>query len=145
LVRVAAWEEGLAVRPSLKATSVGELARGRAHWVGREEGSGARLCQDEALGTRPAPKRTAPDHRTVAAAIKCGWADVGPCVRLATEEAGLTFLKMHEKNYDLCFRRETAGDPRMAALLATLRSREYRSKLSELPGYRTDHTGEVVS
>lgn len=145
LVRVATWEEGLAMRPGLKASTVEGVRRAKAQWVGREKGSGARQCQDEALDGRPAPKRVARDHRTVAAAIQCGWADVGPCVRLVSEEAGLSFLKMHEKNYDFCFHGGEATDPRISALVATLRSRRFRAKLAELPGYRTDHTGEIVS
>lgn len=141
LLRVAAWEEGLAVSPSLKQTSSDALAN--AQWVGREEGAGARQCQNEILGSRPAPKRIAHDHRMVAAAIKCGWAEVGPCVRLACEEAGLRFLRMHEKNYDLCFLSDASADARISALLATVRSRRFRSKLGDLPGYQTRQTGEL--
>jgi molybdate-binding protein len=145
LVHVACWEEGLAVGPRLKTTNIRNLVRAKAQWIGREEGSGARQCQDEVLGTRPAPRRVAFDHRSVATAIKCGWADVGPCVRLASEEAGLQFLKVSQRNYDIGFRSESKDDPRISALLATLRSRRYRSRLSDLPGYHTQQTGELVS
>lgn len=84
------------------------------------------------------------DHRSVAAAVRCGWADIGPCVRLASEESGLSFLKVQQKDYDLCFSSDAEHDPRIAALLATIRSRSYRSRLAELPGYSTRHTGELV-
>jgi molybdate-binding protein len=142
LVHVARWEEGLALAPRLSVTSVRSLLRSKAHWVGREEGSGARQCQDEVLAGKPAPRRVAFDHRGVAAAIKCGWADVGACVRLASEESGLRFLKMSDKDYDLCYAAGADADPRIAALLATLRSPSYRSRLADLPGYSTRHTGE---
>lgn len=145
LVRVAAWEEGLAIGSRLTSSTIRGLVRAKAHWVGREEGSGARQCQDEILGSRPAPRRIAYDHRSVAAAIKCGWADVGPCVRLASEEAGLQFIKVSQRDYDICFRREAEDDPRISALLATLRSTRYRARLAELPGYYTTHTGELFS
>lgn len=145
LVRVARWEEGLAVAPRIKSPTARSLARHRAQWIGREAGSGARQCQDEVLGSSAVLKRVASDHRMVASAIKCGWADVGPCVRLASEEAGLKFFKMHENNYDLCYRSKDAADPRICALVATLRSRRFRSKLAELPGYHSDHTGEQVA
>jgi len=65
-------------------------------------------------------------------------------LRLTSEEAGLKFIKMHAKDYDLCFASEIESDPRLAALLATLRSRRFRTRLAELPGYASDRTGELV-
>ena len=112
--------------------------------MGREEGSGARQWQDEILSGKRPPARVAFDHRGVAAAVHCGWADVGPCVRLASEESGLRFLKIDEKDYDLCYSASAENDPRVWALLATLRSRSYRSRLAELPGYSTRQTGELM-
>jgi molybdate-binding protein/transcriptional regulator with XRE-family HTH domain len=143
LVRVAQWEEGLAVQPGLKLRSATAAARGRLRWVGRNSGAGARRCQNELLGTRAAPRHVARDHRGVVEAIRSGWADVGVCVRLASEEGQLQFLPVATEPYDLCFRRESAGDPRIAALVRALRSREYRQLLGELPGYRLAHTGEI--
>jgi molybdate-binding protein len=144
VVRVARWEEGLAVNPQVKVARASELSKSPVRWVGREEGSGARQCQDEILAGKPAPRHVAFDHRSVAAAIRSGWADVGPCLRLTSEEAGLKFIKMHAKDYDLCFSDDVESDPRLAALLATLRSRRYRTRLAELPGYASDRTGELV-
>jgi len=143
LIRVARWEEGIAIAPHLKTKRVTDLLQSGARWVGREEGSGARQCQDQVLGERPAPRRTALDHRSVTAAVRCGWADVGPSVRVASEEAGLRFIKVQEKDYDLCFSVAHESDPRLIALLATIRSRRYRALLSELPGYSTRQTGEM--
>jgi molybdate-binding protein/DNA-binding XRE family transcriptional regulator len=144
LVRVARWEEGLAISARFKMPTLGNILSSKARWVGREEGSGSRQCQDEILRDRPAPRRVAFDHRSVAAAVRCGWADVGPCVRLASEESGLRFLKVAEKDYDLCFSAASETEPRVSALLATIRSHGYRSRLSELPGYSTKHTGEIL-
>lgn len=145
LVHVASWEEGIAVHPSVDSTNVASLLRSRVRWIGREEGSGARQLQNEILGGKQTPKHIAQDHRMVASAIKSSWAEAGPCVRLVSEEAGLRFLSVHRKNYDFCFHAEMAADPRISALLATLRSRRFRTKLAELPGYRTDQTGEGAS
>ncbi len=61
----------------------------RARWVGREVGSAARELLDELLSDRRPPRRIAYGHRGVAEAVRCGWADVGVCLRLVGEEAGL--------------------------------------------------------
>jgi len=143
LLHVARWQEGLAVAPGLAIDSVNGALRRKLRWVGREAGSGARACLDELLEHRPQPRREARDHRGVAEAVRCGWADVGVCVRLVSEEAGLKFLSVRDETYDLCFARGAVDDPRVKALIAVVRSASYRQMLGELPGYDTRHAGEV--
>lgn len=143
LLRVARWQEGLAVAPGLGIKSVGAALRKKLRWVGREAGSGARQCLDELLENRDKPRREARDHRGVAEAIRCGWADVGVCVRLVSEDAGLEFLSVRDETYDLCFATASADDPRIQALIAAVRSEPYRRLLGELPGYDTRPAGEL--
>jgi molybdate-binding protein/transcriptional regulator with XRE-family HTH domain len=144
LLKVASWQEGLAVGPGVSASSVQRLLRSRLRWVGRESGSGARQCQDELLQDRPGPRRMAKDHRGVAEAVRCGWADVGVCVRLACEEADLRFIRIRDEAYDLCFPSERDNDPRLRALVQVLRSGSFRTRLSELPGYDCRLGGETI-
>src|SRR5262245_10931682 len=144
VLHVAEWEEGLACQPGTGLRSAAAAARSKLRWVGRARGAGARRCQDELLGSRRSPKHIAGDHRGVVEAIRGGWADVGVCLRLASEEGRLAFLPVGEESYDLCFRQDQAADPRIAALVRTIRSAEYRQLLGELPGYRPQaHLGEV--
>jgi molybdate-binding protein/DNA-binding XRE family transcriptional regulator len=144
LLRVARWEEGLACQPGARIRSAAAAARSKLRWVGRSAGAGARCCQDELLGARRSPRHVARDHRGIVEAIRSGWADVGVCLRLASEEGQLAFLPVREENYDLCFPRQEAADPRIVALIDTIRSSEYRSLLAELPGYRAQpQLGEV--
>jgi molybdate-binding protein/DNA-binding XRE family transcriptional regulator len=145
LLKVADWQEGLAVSTARKVVTVKSLLRARLRWVGREAGSGARQCQDELLGSRPPPRRLVQDHRGVAAAIRNGWADAGICLELASAEAGLNFVALRQENYELCFPAELDTDPRIHALLQTVRSAAYRQYLGELPGYDTSRGGEVHS
>jgi molybdate-binding protein/transcriptional regulator with XRE-family HTH domain len=146
LLRVARWQEGLALAPGLGIRTVaGALRKKKLRWVGRETGSGARQCLDELLEHRETPRREARDHRGVAEAIRCGWADVGVCVRLVSEDAGLQFLSIRDETYDLCFSSESSDDPRIQALVTAVRSESYRHILGELPGYDTEHAGEVES
>jgi len=143
LLRLAEWEEGIASAPARKVTTVGGAIRSRLRWVGRDVGSGARQCQDELLGDRPPPRRSASDHRGVAEAIRSGWADLGVCLRLAAAEAGLNFLSLRREAYDLCFPATLEHDPRIQALIAAVQAPTYRQAIAELPGYDRAATGEL--
>jgi molybdate-binding protein/transcriptional regulator with XRE-family HTH domain len=142
LLRVARWQEGLALAPGLGVRSVRAALRSRLRWVGREPGSGARQCLEELLGDRPMPRRLARDHRGVAEAVRCGWAEAGVCLRLVSEEAGLKFLPVREEVYDLCVPASAVADPRVQALIRVLRAAEFRDLLGELPGYDAADMGE---
>jgi molybdate-binding protein/DNA-binding XRE family transcriptional regulator len=143
LIRVAHWEEGVAFTPG-RFSSIRAAVRSNSRWIGREDGSGARQCLDEVLGkTRAVPRHVASGHQGVAEAIRSGWADAGVCLRLVSEEAGLSFLGVRQEAYDLCFPAEWEGDLRIQALLDVVRSSTYRRALRELPGYQSEETGAL--
>src|SRR4051812_32734476 len=81
LLRVACWEEGIALAHGRRVATVRQAVRSGLRWIGREQGSGARQCLDELLSGRNAPRRLASDHRGVAEAVHHGWADAGVCLR----------------------------------------------------------------
>ena len=143
LLRGARWQEGLALAPGLQFSSVRAAVQSRARWVGREAGSAARELLDELLPDRRPPRHIAYGHRGVAEAVRCGWADIGVCLRLVSEEAGLGFLGVREEEYDFCYPAELEGDPRIQALVETVRSSSYRGVLGDLPGYDAAETGEL--
>ena len=143
LLRAAQWVEGLAVANDSTVRTVREATKSSLRWVGRLPGAGARRCQDELRGDARPPARTARDHRAVADAIVNDWAEAGICLRLASEEAQLRFFSICEDQYDLCFPHRQAADPRIAALIKTIRSAEYRGLINSLPGYRAADAGEV--
>jgi molybdate-binding protein/transcriptional regulator with XRE-family HTH domain len=147
LLRLAVWEEGLALAAGAARPRMAPPALGKLRWVGRERGSGARECIDELLqGRRPEGyDRVAADHREVACIIRGGWADAGVCVRLAAAEAGLDFTSIRREAYDLCFRDELEDDPRLATLIEVVRSPDFRRMLAELPGYDARETGSIVA
>jgi molybdate-binding protein/DNA-binding XRE family transcriptional regulator len=142
-LRVASWEEGLSLAPNTPVTTVAAALRARLRWVAREPGAVARQCLEELLPNCPPPRRVARDHRGVAEAVRCGWADAGVCHRLAAEEAGLRFLPLRAEQFDLCYPKGADQDPRLQALVAVVRSPAYRRLLGELPGYGTARSGEV--
>jgi molybdate-binding protein/transcriptional regulator with XRE-family HTH domain len=149
LLRLADWEEGIALAPALGLTTIRAAVTSRLRWVVREPGSGARQCLDELPGkaARHDPARPtlwARDHRGVAEAIRSSWADAGVCLRLTSEEANLSFLSVRREAYDICFPQALAGDRRLVALLNAARSASYRRSLAELPGYHALNTGELT-
>lgn len=83
------------------------------------------------------------DHRAVAQLVRDGWGAAGVCVELVAVEAGLGFVPAETESYDLCFRAELEDDPRIAALLAVLHDRSFRTLLADLPGYDPSDMGEV--
>ncbi len=145
LVRLAQWQEGVALDPKLKLKSVRAAVRSKLTWIGRELGSGARQCLDRLLAERTAPRREARHHRGVAEAVQAGWADAGICVRLSSAEAGLDFLPVQQEAYDVCFSSALLADRRLQAFLTVVRSADYRKLLGELPGYSSAETGNLWS
>lgn len=145
LLRVARWEEGIALPPDDASRSVKSLVRRPRHWAAREPGAGARECLDEALQGRRLTGRQVNGHAAVAEAVHAGWADAGVCVRLCAEEAGLNFLPMREEELDFCFSSAMRHDPRIQGLIRLLRSRDYRRLIGELPGYDARQTGELAT
>jgi molybdate-binding protein/DNA-binding XRE family transcriptional regulator len=144
LLHVARWEEGIALSSALRLKSIKSALDARLRWIGREEGSGARQCLDELLEGRRSPLRLARDHRGVAEAVRCGWADAGICLRLTSDEAGLAFLGVREEPYDLCFRRDQSDDRRIRALIDASRSLSFRRILADLPGFDASDAGQLV-
>jgi molybdate-binding protein/DNA-binding XRE family transcriptional regulator len=144
LLRVAEWEEGLAIPATDKSRSFQSIARRCGQWALREPGSAARECLDELLASRPAPGRCVHSHMAVSESVRAGWADAGICVRLAAEESGLNFLPVRTESLDFCVPDLHARDPRVQALIRLLRSKSHRRLISELPGYDVRHTGEMA-
>jgi molybdate-binding protein len=143
LLRVAHWQEGIALTPGSPIRTVQAALQSKLRWIGREEGSGARHCLNQLLDQRPQPRRLARDHRGVAEAVRCGWGDAGVCLQLVSEEAGLQFLAVRKEIYELCFARDAETDPRIRSLTETVRSLVYRQMLQDLPGYDAAECGEL--
>lgn len=147
LIDVARWREGLALAPGARPRSVRAAVRSCRRWVGREVGSGARQCLDELLQqfARPRPRllHLAADHHGVASAVRSGLAEAGVCIELAAAQLGCGFLPVADKVLQLCTRAAWLDDPAVQAVLAVLRSREFRRQIDALPGYDARNAGEV--
>ena len=148
LLRIAEWEEGIALAPSLGIRTIRRAMTARLRWVARENGAAARDCLNDLIGSSTNRRsqlalHEARSHRGVADAIRGDWADAGVCLKLASEEVGLSFLSVRREPYEICFPDSVADDPRLAALASVVRTSHYRRLMGELPGYDTRKTGEL--
>jgi molybdate-binding protein/DNA-binding XRE family transcriptional regulator len=140
LLHAATWDAGLAVAPERARASMSAILRADLRWVGREPGAGARQCQDELLGKQVRVRRQARDHQGVATAVRNGWADVGVCLRLVSEQAGLGFIPIRQDAYALCFPGSLQADVRLEKLIDVLRSTALHRLYEALPGYALART-----
>jgi molybdate-binding protein/DNA-binding XRE family transcriptional regulator len=143
LIHQVRWDAGVAFDPRRREHSLRALLRANVRWVNREEGSAARRVFDARLGSRRPNgyDHVVTDHRAVAATISSGWAEAGVCVRPAAAEAHLAFLPLHQEAYELCVAQSLLDDPRVAALISTLRSVHYRRVVGDVPGCTSTETG----
>jgi putative molybdopterin biosynthesis protein len=140
------WQSGVAIETGRRERSARALIRAKVRWVNREEGSAARETFDTLLGTHRRPSgydHVVHDHRAVATTVASGWAEAGVCIRPVAAEARLGFIPVHQESYDLVVPEVLVDDPRVSALLSTLRSAEYRQLLGDVPGCSTARTGDM--
>lgn len=145
LVRIADWEEGLALSPGLAKLGSSDILKADLSWVAREQGSGARQVLDEIHEGSFTPTLTAHNHAAVAQAIHNGFAQAGVSLRLVCAEEKLDFISIRKEAYEFCILDSALDDPRVAALIDVIRSASYRHVLAELPGYACDKTGEITA
>lgn len=141
LLRGAVWHEGVAVRPGEGFNSLKKLGSSTIRWIGRKQGSGARRCQDKALGSDREFEHIAQNHWEVATAVRQGWVDTGVCHRLVAEQVGLEFLQVSQEAFDFCYPAYLENDSRIKALRKVVQSSNYRKCLKRLKGIDPKTTG----
>lgn len=145
LICVAGRQQGVVSKNNLTFADL----PGRS-FINRQKGSGTRMLLDYELlkaGIDPAAipgyEREVTTHIAVALAVKSGEAEAGLCVYSAAKALGLPFVPVAQERYELGIRREHADDPRIRALVRTIRSPAFKAILDRLGGYDTTETGSV--
>ena len=154
LIGFARRTQGLIVAPGnpLRLRSLADVARLRARYVNRAIGTGTRVLLDELLaqaGLGAAAlagyERCETSHAAVAHAIASRQADVGLGLESVAHAEGLSFVPLVRERYHLACLKSALDQPAMQALLAVLRSDNWRHLLGTLPGYEAAASGEVQS
>jgi putative molybdopterin biosynthesis protein len=150
VVRLARRQQGLIVASGnpLGLGAFEDLARGRARYVNRQEGSGTRALLErelDRLGISPASipgyEREEHTHLAVAAAVSSGRCDCGLGVLSAARAFGLGFVPLMTEPYDLILEADLLEDPLLVPLWNLLASGQFQGSVRELGGYDTSEMG----
>lgn len=153
VIAFAAWDEGLAVSPSVAdaVTSVADLVRLQLPLANREPGAEARtLLQREcrragvAAGDLVGWDTAVAGHLPVAAAIAAGLAAAGVTTAPAATAHNLPFVELATERFDLVVPRAHVSGVEGRALLTALGGSELRRQLSAVRGYDASACGTVV-
>ena len=153
LVNLVHREQGFIVPPGnpKNITGFGDLVRPGVVFVNRQRGAGTRVLLDMELGKLGID----PDevrgysheeytHMGVAASVANGAADVGLGIHGAAVALNLDFVPVSTEQYDLLTTREFLESEMMDALLAVIRSEEFKRAVLGLGGYDLSDAGKVV-
>ena len=154
IIGFARRSQGLKVAPDnpLRLRDIADVSRLQARFVNRAIGTGTRLLLDELLAQATllpmdivGYHNVESSHAAVAQAVASGSADVGLGTEYAARSRGLDFVPLTEERYLLVCLKSALEQPAMQRLLKSLRSRAWQERLNALPGYATDHCGEVAA
>jgi putative molybdopterin biosynthesis protein len=154
LIRFASRQQGLMVAPGnpLGIASIGDLTHSGMRFVNRQPGSGTRVLFDELLrhhGLNPeliAGYETAETtHFAVAACIAAGDANCGFGLHAAAARFGLDFVPVLSEWYFIACRKAALDSAAVQAVIAVLRSEEFRRLAAATPGYCAASAGEIIS
>jgi putative molybdopterin biosynthesis protein len=152
LVHFARREQGLIVARGnpLELHDVAAIAAAGARYINRQKDAGTRMLFDLLLARAGIDRaaiagydRLEFTHTAVAALIADGSADCGLGIRAAAAALDLDFVPLASEPYELALRAAALDEPRIAALIETLRSAALRSEVNALPGYDATDAGSI--
>lgn len=134
-----------------KIGSIGDLAGTGLRFINRQPGSGTRILLDyklETLGIDPADiagyENDEYTHMSVAAAVLSGRADAGLGIMAAAKALDLDFISVVTEEYDLVIPDRFFETDPIQAVLKTIRSDDFKARVSSLGGYGVEKTGEII-
>jgi len=131
--------------------SLDDVAAKKLPFINRQAGSGTRILLDyklKELGILPGDivgyENDEYTHMSVAVAVLSGRASAGLGIRAAALALNLDFIPVVTESYDLIIPEVYLDLPHVQALLATIRSREFKDRVLALGGYGVENTGQVL-
>jgi len=152
LFHLALRDQGLIVRKDNPKgiRGIEDLTREDVVFINRQAGSGTRILLDYRLslsGIKPEAIRGYDNeeftHMSVAVDVLSGAADCGMAIYAAAKALDMGFIPMDREEYDLVIPAAFLDDPKIRIMLDTIRSREFRDRVSALGGYDPSGSGEL--
>jgi putative molybdopterin biosynthesis protein len=146
-------EQGLIVAPGNPKgiKELTDLTRDDIRFVNRQRGAGTRVLLDYHLakyGIGPEKikgyNREEYTHMAVAVAIQSGVADCGLGIAAAASALNLGFIQLEKERYDLVIPCVHYESDVLRPLLDLIQGKDLRRMIGDLPGYDTQHMGEIV-
>ena len=154
LVNLAHRQQGFLVQPGnpKNIKEFADLTRENVRFINRQPGSGTRILFDLNLKKNHIPAeriigydREEYTHMNVASAVASGSADAGLAIRAAAHALDLDFIPKASERYDLIIPAAHRHDPRVRALLETIRhNKKFRNTVAGLGGYDLRDCGRVM-
>jgi len=153
LVHLVQRDQGLIIRPGnpKHIQGIEDLARKDLTFINRQSGSGTRILLDfklDQLGLLNSDitgyENEEFTHMAVAVAVLSGAADSGLGIYAAAKALNLDFIPVVTESYDLVIPEEYFETEKIRLLLSVIRSDAFISRVEQLGGYHTHHTGEVI-
>ncbi|WP_022665524.1 molybdopterin biosynthesis protein [Desulfospira joergensenii] len=134
-----------------RVESIEDLKDKGLRFINRQPGSGTRILLDYKLATLGID----PDditgyendeytHMSVSVAVLSGRADAGLGIMAAAKALDLDFIPVVTEEYDLVIPERFFESAKIRAVLETIRSADFKNRVSSLGGYGVEKTGKVI-
>lgn len=153
LFRLVLREQGLIIQKNNPKGIKGimDLTRDDISFINRQAGSGTRILFDYNLarfGIKPESIKgyinEEFNHMSLAVDVLSGAADCGMGIYAAAKALGLDFIPMDREQYDLVIPSPVLHDPKIQAVLDTIRSHGFRDRVRALGGYDPSGSGDML-
>jgi len=129
-----------------------DLLRKDITFINRQNGSGTRILLDHTLKT----SSLNPDqirgyekeeftHMAVASTVASGIADTGLGILPAARAMNLDFIPIAKERYDLIIPALYFKDMKVQKVIEAIRSKEFKTMVSQMGGYDVSRTGEELT
>lgn len=154
LVNLATRKQGLIVKRGNPKNiwSIKDIKNPDVLFVNRQPGSGTRIILDLLLEQDGETgqsingfEHVEHTHAAVGAYVASGKADAGLGVEAAARQFDLDFVPIVSERYFLLCEQRMLADPRFKPIHDYLKSSEFRTEVSKLPGYDSSSTGLVMT
>lgn len=134
-----------------RIASIEDLKSKGLSFINRQPGSGTRILLDyklKALQISPADIKGYDNdeytHMSVAVAVLSGRADAGLGIMAAARALDLDFISVVTEEYDLIIPDRFYHTRKVQVMLETIRTRDFKERVTALGGYGTGDTGRVI-